>query len=197
MRVIIGRLARVPLAGVGFAVLLSSVLIVVHLLLVRQIQASGQEEPPQWLGRLIGMYWGLLPLAFLALWARRRDRQGVLGRIGAAMLAVGPVLAVLLAVATAVWGGLLGRGDLPESVMWVESLFYVMMLGVLVSGVAFLLDAGVRWYGAFMVVGLLSDFVVPFALATVLGVFGILLMVSAVRSARRGAGVEAAVGAAR
>ncbi|WP_067181706.1 hypothetical protein [Microtetraspora niveoalba] len=197
MRAVIDRLARVPLAAVGFLILLSAAMAAGHVLLLEQIRASGGEELPQWVARLtIETYWGLLPLAFLMLWARRGKRGGLLGRIGAALLACGPVTALLIAVGALVWGGILGRGDLPPSVMTVESLFYAMMLGVVVCGVAFLLDAGVRWWGAMLLIGLLGDFVMPMALAAVYAVFGIMLVVGAARAGRRSTDVETALDAA-
>ncbi|MFE9958063.1 hypothetical protein [Micromonospora sp. NPDC005299] len=194
MRTLIERLARVPLGAVGLAVTLCAAMAAGHVLLVRHIHDTGGEEWPQWVGRLtIESYWGLLPLAFLALWARRWQRTGRLGRVGAALLVAGPVAALLIAVAAVVWGGILARGDLPASVMSLELLFYVMMLGVLVTGIAFLLDAGVRWWGAAMIVGLLADFVMPLALSAVYAVFGILLTVAALRSGREDVSVEPAV----
>lgn len=198
MRTFVERLGRLPLGAVGLAVTVCAAMAAGHVLLVQHVHATGGEEWPQWVARwTIESYWGLLPLACLALWARRRRRTGWLGRIGAALLATGPLAALLIAVAATVWGGILGRGDLPESVMSLELLFYVMMLGVLVTGIAFLLDAGVRWWGALLIVGLLADFVMPLALSAVYAVFGILVMVSALRSDRDGVPVEPAVEPAR
>ncbi|SCF34100.1 MYXO-CTERM domain-containing protein [Micromonospora viridifaciens] len=194
MRTLVERLGRLPLGAVGLAVTVCAAMAAGHVLLVRHVHDTGGEEWPQWVARwTIETYWGLLPLAFLALWARRRQRTGWLGRIGAAMLATGPVAALLIAVAATVWGAILGRGDLPASMMSLELLFYVMMLGVLATGIAFLLDAGVRWWGALLIVGLLADFVMPLALSAVYAVFGLLLMVAALRSGRDGVPVEPAV----
>jgi hypothetical protein len=170
MRTLIERLARVPLTAVGLLIAVCGVLAGVHVLLVQHIHETGGEEWPQWVARwTIESYWGLLPLAFLALWARRRHGQGWLGCVGAALMAFGPVAALLIAVAALVWGGILGRGDLPTSVMSLELLFYVMMLGVLVAG-------------------LLGDFVVPMFLPAGYALFGILLMIGAARSTRAAAG---------
>ncbi|MET8908987.1 hypothetical protein [Micromonospora sp. NPDC004551] len=198
MRTLIERLARLPLGAVGLAITACAVMAAGHVLLVRHVHETGGEEWPQWVARLtIETYWGLLPLAFLALWARRRQRTGRLGRIGAALLAFGPVTALLIALAAVVWGGILGRGDLPASVMSLEALFYVMMLGVLVTGLAFVLDRGVRWWGAILIVGLLADLVMPMALSAVYAVFGLLLLVTALRSHGEGVPVEPAVEPAR
>ena len=179
---VVERLARVPLVGVGLAIVVSAILMAVHVLLVQHTHATGAAEPPQWVGRLLGLYWVLLPLGFMALWARRRREVGIIGRIGAVMLACGPVSAVVLLVAAAIWGGFLGRGDLPAGFMVVESLTLVMMLGVLVSGVALLRVSGARWWGAAMIIALAANFVMSVGAAAALAVFGALLFAAGARS---------------
>ncbi|WP_328850511.1 hypothetical protein OG994_19205 [Micromonospora globbae] len=193
MRTVVHRLARVPLGTVGLVIVVCAAMAAVHVLLVRHVHETGGEEWPQWVARLtIESYWGLLPLAFLALWARVRERAGLPGRIGAALMALGPVAALLITVAAIVWGGILGRGDLPESVMSLELLFYGMMLGVLVTGAAFLRLAGHRLWGVMLIAGLLADFVMPLALSAVYVVFGVVLVADAVRTARCGGTTPAA-----
>jgi hypothetical protein len=182
MRNLIDRLARVPLQAIGGVVTLSAAMMAAQLAIIDYVHSTGQPEPEQWIGRLtVQWYWALLPLSFIALWARRRDRERHLGRVGAVMMASSPPMHLVLTVGAIVWGGLMGKGDLPEGFMVIEMLTYVFYLGVLISGVAFLLDRGARWWGAGLIGGLVLDFVVPYGGAVTLAIFGIALTVYGLR----------------
>jgi hypothetical protein len=182
MRNLINRLAGVPLQAVGAAITLGGALLAAHYALIEYVQTTGRPEPEQWIGGLtVKWYWVLFPVSFIALWARRRDREGHLGRIGAIMLTSAPIMQVVMTVSAVVWGGLMGRGDLPEAFMMIEMLTYVFYLGVLINGMAFLLDKGVRWWGAAMVGGLVLDFAVQYGGAVILAVFGVGLIVQGLR----------------
>ncbi|GAA3813494.1 hypothetical protein GCM10022226_37760 [Sphaerisporangium flaviroseum] len=177
MRNLINRLARVPLQVVGGAILLGAILLAVHYTLIAHIAATGGLEPEQWIGGLtVKWYWVLVPLSFIALWARRRDREGLLGRVGAVLLTSAPLMWAMITTSAIVWGGLLGRGDLPEGVMSLELLIYVFYLGALVTGLAFLLDTGARWWGAALIAGPVVDVVWPYGAAVTFAVFGTGLM---------------------
>ncbi|GII56221.1 hypothetical protein Pth03_46100 [Planotetraspora thailandica] len=182
MRNLIDRLARVPLQAVGAAITLGAVLMATQSVLIDYVHSTGRPEPEQWIGGLtVKWYFELIPIAFIALWARRRDRERHLGRVGAVMLTSGPIMHIVVTVSAIVWGGLLGKGDLPEGVMMVETLMYVMYLGALISGVAFLFDKGVRWWGAAVVAGILLDLFVPYGGAVMFALFGIALALYGLR----------------
>jgi hypothetical protein len=179
---LINRLAGVPLQAVGAALTLGAALMAGQYAIIDHAHSAGLPEPEQWIGRLtVQMYWVLFPFAFAALWARRRGREGRLGRVGAVMQTSAPLAHIVVTVAAIVWGGLLGRGDLPEAFMMIELLTYVFYLGVLISGTALMLDKGVRWWGAAMVGGLVLSFVVQYADAVALGLFGVALIVQGLR----------------
>ncbi len=182
MRKLIDRLAHVPLQVVGAALTLGAVLLAAHYALIDHVRATGQEEPAQWVGGLtVKWYWVLIPVSLIALWARRRDRQGPVGRAGAIMLTAGPLMHVTVTVGAIIWGALMGRGDLPNAFMMVEMLMYVFYLGVLVIGLTFLLDGGVRWWGAATVAGLVLEFLVPYGGAAAFTVFGLCLVAYGLR----------------
>jgi hypothetical protein len=179
---LINRLAGVPLQAVGAALTLGAALMAGQYAIIDHVHSAGLPEPEQWIGGLtVKWYWVLFPFAFIALWARRRDREGRLGRVGAVMQTSAPLAHIVVTVAAIVWGGLLGRGDLPEAFMMIELLTYVFYLGVLISGTALMLDKGVRWWGAAMVGGLVLSFVVQYADAVALGLFGVALIVQGLR----------------
>ena len=147
-------LARIPNPVVAALLVVGGTLVTVHELWLAHVRATHGPEPEQWLAYLtIKWYWAFLPLAFLALWARRRDAAGVLGRVGAWLLLVGgPLQFVVLLVATLVWGLLLGRGDLPVAVMSVEQLTLLITPGAIVVGIAMLRDRPLpRWQGALVI----------------------------------------------
>ncbi|MEN3540582.1 hypothetical protein AAH991_36090 [Microbispora sp. ZYX-F-249] len=73
------------------------------------------------------------------------------------------------------------RGDLPSGFMVIEMLVYVFYLGVLVIGLAFLLDRGVRWWGAATLAGLVLEFLVPYGGAVAFAAFGLCLMAYGLR----------------
>ncbi|GII30353.1 hypothetical protein [Planotetraspora mira] len=182
MRNLTNRLAGVPLQAVGAALLLGAALMAAQYAIVDHVHSAGLPEPEQWIGRVtVQWYWVLFPFAFIALWARRRDRERRLGRVGAVMQTSAPLAHIVVTVAAIVWGGVLGKGDLPDAFMMIEMLTYVFYLGVLVSGVAFLLDKGARWWGAAVIGGLVLGFVVQYTDAVILGVFGVALIVQGLR----------------
>ncbi len=148
-------LARIPNPVVALFLVVGGVTIPVHDWLVARVWATGAPEPEQWFAYLtFKWYWATLPLAVLVLWARRRDVQGRLGRIGAGLnLVGGPAQYAVLLVGSLVWGLLLGRGDLPVGLMSLELLGYLIPVGTLLAGVAMLRDRGVpRWQGALVTV---------------------------------------------
>ena len=153
MTAIWNALARLPVPVVAALLVVGGALIPVHDALVVHMHQPGSEEWPQWLGRLtVQWYWAFLPLAVLALWARRRHQQGRLGRVGAWLDLVGGPAQYLVVTAGAVTYGLAGRGDLPPGFMAVEWLGYLIMPGIVLAGVAMLRDRGLpRWQGALVV----------------------------------------------
>jgi hypothetical protein len=170
--------ARIPVPLVAALLVVGGALMPLHDLAIAHVRASGAEEWPQWVARLTVMwYWAFLPMAALALWARRRTEQGVLGRVGAWLNVVGgPAQYGLVTVGALVWGLLLGRGDLPVAVMVIEPLGYLSVPGLAVAGIAMLRDRGTpRWQGA-LLIALAVGVWLPFgALAVGLVLGGLLL----------------------
>jgi hypothetical protein len=159
------RLSTVPLYVVLAVLVLGAVLADVHTLMVQRM-ARGGPEPEQWVARLTVMqYYALIPLALLALWARRRPNQGRLGTVAAVLLVTAMAGHLAITVAAVVHGGLLGRGDLPGLVMMLEVTVLGLYLGVLLEGIALLRDRAVpRAVGALVLFGLVVSFLAPFAL---------------------------------
>jgi hypothetical protein len=149
-----GAFARIPIPAVAALLVVGGALIPLHEALISSAHASGGEEWPQWLGRLtVQWYWAFLPLAALALWARRRHVQGRTGRAGAWLNLVGGPVQYLVVTAGALVHGALGRGELPTGFMALEWLGYLIMPGIVLAGVAMLLDRGLpRWQGALLLV---------------------------------------------
>jgi len=149
-----GALARIPIPVVAALLVVGGALIPIHELAIQHMHRTGGAEWPQWLGRLtVQWYWAFLPLAALALWARRRSVQGRTGRAGAWLNLVGGPAQYLVVTAGALVQGLLGRGDLPTGFMALEWLGYLIMPGILLAGIAMLRDAGLpRWQGALVLV---------------------------------------------
>jgi hypothetical protein len=148
-----GAFARIPVPVVAAMLVVGGALIPVHEALVVRTHSTGQEEWPQWVARLTIMwYWALLPMAALALWARRRAQHGRLGRIGAWLnLVGGPALYVVI-TAGALVQGVRGRQDLPTGFMAIEWLSYLIMPGMLLAGIAMFRDSGLpRWQGPLLV----------------------------------------------
>ena len=171
-------LARIPNSVVAALLFVGGALVSVHELWLAHVRATHAPEPEQWLAYLtIKWYWAFLPLAFLALWARRRAAAGVLGRIGAWLLVVGgPLEFLVLLVATQVWGLLLGRGDLPMAVMSVEMLTVLITPGAVLVGIALLRDRlRPRWEGA-LVIGVALAAWLPYGALAVGLVLGVLLI---------------------
>lgn len=150
-----GFFARIPVPVVAAMLVVGGALIPVHEGWVRAVHESGRPEPAQWISFLtIKWYWALLPAAVLALWARRRSIEGRLGRVGAWLnLVGGPLQFGVLMLTSLVWGLLLGRGELPTSLMVLEFLGYLLPAGMVLLGVAMLRDRGLpRWQGASVLV---------------------------------------------
>jgi hypothetical protein len=146
--------ARIPVSVTAALFVVGGALMPLHEVLIARMHAAGPGEWPQWIGYLtVKWYWAFLPLAALTLWARRRRQQGTLGRIGGWLhLVGGPVQYGVLLVGTLTWGLVLDRGDLPVSVMAVENLGYLVVPGLLVSGIAMLRDRGTpRWQGSLII----------------------------------------------
>lgn len=178
----VARLSTVPLPIVVAVLVLGAVLADVHTVLVQRL-VEGEPEPEQWSSRLTVMqYYALIPLALLALWARRRSAQGRLGAVAAALLVLPLVGHLVITAASVVHGGLLGRGDLSSLLMALEITVLGLYLGVLLEGVALLRDRALpRAVGALVLVGLVVAFVAPFALTLAWVLLGAVLL----RSERR------------
>jgi hypothetical protein len=171
-------LARIPNPVVAAMLVVGGALVSVHELWLAHVRATSSPEPEQWLAYLtIKWYWALLPLAFLALWARRREATGAVGRIGAWLLVVGgPLEFLVLLVATQIWGLLLGRGDLPLAVMNVEWLTLLITPGAVLVGIAMLLDRAVpKWLGGLVIALALAAWLPYGAVAVGLVLGGMLL----------------------
>lgn len=156
-------LARIPALFLAAMFLVGALLADVHSTFD---YASPADEPPQWVGRIgIMLYYAILPLACLGWWARRREVLGRTGRVAAWLVAPQVPAYAVLTVAAVLWGGLLGRGDLPGPVMVLEAFVFLFYLGVLVLGVAGLRARGTdAVVGLLLVIGLVLSFVMPFLL---------------------------------
>jgi hypothetical protein len=173
-----GAFARIPIPVVAAMLVVGGALIPIHEWLVARVWATGAPEPEQWLAYLtFKWYWALLPMAVLALWARRRDEQGPLGRVGAWLnLVGGPLQYGVLLVATVVWGLLLGRGEVSLGLMAVEYLGYLITPGTIVAGLAMLLDRGLpRWQGGLVTLLAVASWL-PFGALVVGTVLAVLLI---------------------
>jgi len=149
-----GAFARIPVPAVAALLVVGGALMPLHDLAIAHVRATGAEEWPQWVARLTVMwYWAFLPMAALALWARRRNEQGRLGRFGAWLnLVGGPAQYAVVTMAALVWQVLLGHGDLPVAFMVIEPLGYLVVPGIAAAGIAMLRDRGTaRWQGALLV----------------------------------------------
>ena len=176
-------LARIPIPVVAALLIVGGALIPVHEWLVARVWATGAPEPEQWLAYVtFKWYWAFLPLAVLALWARRRDEEGALGRVGAWLnLIGGPLQYGVLLISTLVWGLLLGRGELASGLMAVEYLGYLITPGTIVAGIAMLLDRGLpRWQGALVIAVALASWI-PFGALVTGAVLGGLLVANSRR----------------
>jgi hypothetical protein len=192
----VARLSTVPLPIVVAVLVVGAVLGDVHTLLVQRM-ARGGPEPEQWVARLTVMqYYALIPLALLALWARRRPAQGRLGTVAAALLVTAIAGHLAITVAAVVHGGLLGRGDLPGLVMMLEVTVLGLYLGVMLEGIALLRDRAVpRAAGALVLLGLVVSFIAPFALTVAWLLLGAVLLGSSRRQAVAARDSAAAAGA--
>jgi hypothetical protein len=170
--------ARIPVPVVAALLVVGGALVSVHEIWLAHVRATGAPEPEQWLAYLtIKWYWAFLPMGFLALWAKRREAAGVLGRIGAWLLLLGgPLQFGVLFVATHVWGLLLGRGDLPLAIMQVEWLTVLITPGAVLVGIAMLRDRMLpRWQGALVIALAVAAWLPYGALAAGLVLGGLLL----------------------
>ena len=192
----VARLSAVPLPIVVAVLVVGAVLADVHTLLVQRMVRGG-PEPEQWVARLTVMqYYALIPLALLALWARRRPAQGRLGTVAAALLVTAIAGHLAITVAAVVHGGLLGRGDLPGLVMMLEVTVLGLYLGVLLEGIALLRGRAVpRAVGALVLLGLVVSFIAPFALTVAWLLLGAVLLGSSRRQAVSARDSAAAAGA--
>ncbi|MGY1603293.1 hypothetical protein [Geodermatophilus sp. SYSU D00815] len=177
-------LARIPVPVVAVLLVVGGALIPVHEMAVAHMHEPGNQEWPQWVGRLtLQWYWALLPLAVLALWARRRAVQGRIGRVGAWLNLLGGPLEYALITVGALVRGVLGRGDLPPGFMALEWLGYLIMPGIVLAGVAMLRDRGLpRWQGL-LVVLLAPAAWLPFGAFVVGAALGVALVVGTRRPA--------------
>ncbi|MGC5172496.1 hypothetical protein ACLQ2Q_17815 [Microbacterium sp. DT81.1] len=158
-----------------------------HLVIIEAIHNSGAAEPPQWVGYLtVKQASILIPTGLIMLWSRRRAVQRRLGAVGAAMLLVLPVVHVILTVSSIAWGGILGRGDMSYPFMYLELLSLISYAGVLVSGLAWIIDRDTpRLIGPLIITGFVLHFFVPWGMLIGYGALAIVLLRSgAVRKTR-------------
>ena len=183
----IDKLARVPVAVVAAALVLGGVLADVHTFVVVPAVRDSGSEPAQWMARVgIMLYFLILPLALLAVWARRRQRLGRAGVVAAVLMAVQVPCYVVLMLAGVVWGLLLGRGDLGSRVLLLHDVgvtaFY---LGVVVLAVRMLMAGrATALLGGLLLGGFVVSFIVPFGLAAALVAFAAAFLAQEVGSAR-------------
>jgi hypothetical protein len=137
---------------------------------------------PQWLSYLTVKQANILiPAGLIMLWSRRRAVQRRVGAVGAAMLLVLPIVHVILLASSIVWGGILGRGDMSYPFMYLELLSVVSYAGVLVSGLAWILDRDTpRLIGPLIITGLVLHFFVPWGMLIAYGALAIVLLRSGV-----------------
>lgn len=169
----LGRLidlaARIPLPVVGIMLICGAALSDVNNFLLRMMVAGDFEGLSQWSARLTLMQYNLLiPVALLALWARRRKTQGRLGAIAAALIAILPVLHVFLTICALVWGLILNRGDMGEPFMYIEYLILFAYAGIIVTAIAWMRDrSAARLIGPLILSGLVLHFLVPWAFTVI------------------------------
>ena len=174
---LIQRLARVSVSVVAGALVVGALLADVHTFVI--VPAMDGAEPAQWTARLgIMLYFLVLPLCLLALWAPRRDSLGRVGAAAAVLLAFQVLCYLLLTGATVAWGLLLGRGDLGPSVMWVETVGVASLyLGVIIMAVRLLFAGrGNAVLGALILAGFLVSFAIPFGLTVAFVVLAAVLV---------------------
>ena len=175
---LVGALARSPLPIVVALLLLGAVLASLQQVWIDHVMSTGAPEPQQWVAQLtVKQANVLIPVALIALWARRRGVQTRLGAVAAAMVAVLPMLHLFLTVAALVWGGILGRGDLEYPFMHIEWLMLVAFLGLLLGGIAWMLDPGAsRWIGPLIIVGFVMNYVTPWGMTIVYAALGVVIL---------------------
>lgn len=189
---LIDRLARTPAAVVAVAFVLGALLADVHVFVV--IPALDRMEPPQWTARVgIMLYFLILPLALLAVWARRRHSLGRAGQLAAGLILIQIPCYLLLTVSMLVWGLSLRRGDLGDLMAWVEGLGVVALyLGVVVLAVRLLFAGRANaTVGALILAGFLASFAVPFLLTALFAVLAGVLLAQEARSRAQVAAVPA------
>lgn len=166
---LIDTLARIPLPVVGIMLVLGAVLADLINFVMRAITAAGTEEIPHWLARLTLMQYNLLiPIALLALWARRRNTQGRLGAVGAVLITFLPVVHIFFTVCAVVWEIILGHGDITYPFAYIEFLILPAYLGVVIASVAWLRDRfAARLIGPLILAGLVLHFLIPWAFTVV------------------------------
>ncbi|MEO7078840.1 MAG: hypothetical protein ABIY38_08105 [Rhodococcus sp. (in: high G+C Gram-positive bacteria)] len=177
---VLSALARIPLPVIGALLVLGALLVDLQLVWIALLAATGEPDPPQWVAHLTIMQFNIIiPLALIALWARRRSVQGRLGAIAAGLMAVLPIVHVFMTVCAIVWGGILQRGSMQLPFMYIEYGARIAYLGLVLSGLSWILDREAsRLIGPLIVAGILVGLVVPGAIT----VFYIALAVVIVRS---------------
>lgn len=175
---LLDALARIPLSVVVGALMLGAVLLSLQLVWLSIINTTGAPEPPQWVARLTVMQtYILIPGALIALWARRRKEQRRLGAAAAAMMMALPVQHVIITVGSIIWGAILGRGDLTYPFMYIDNLKYISTLGIILSGVAWILDRGTpRLIGPLILAGLLLGYLVLWAMTIIYVALGVVIL---------------------
>jgi hypothetical protein len=166
---LIDALAHIPLPVVGVMLVLGAALSDVNNLLLHMMLASGAEEGPQWVARLTLMQYNLLiPVALLALWARRRTVQGRLGATAAVLIAFMPVVHLFLTACSLVWGLVLGRGDMSYPFMYIEFLILPTYIGIILTSAAWMRDRPTaRLVGPMIFIGLVLHIFIPWAFTVI------------------------------
>lgn len=166
---LIKALARIPLPVVGIMLVLGAVLSDLINFVMRATAAAGTEEIPHWVARLTFMQYNLLlPIALIALWARRRKTQGRVGTVGAVLIAFLPVVHLFFTVCAVIWELILGHGDITYPFAYIEFLILPAYLGVLIASVAWMRDrSAAGLIGPLIVAGVVLHFFIPWAFTVV------------------------------
>ncbi|MDJ0313612.1 hypothetical protein [Arthrobacter sp. H35-D1] len=178
LKQLIDLLARIPLPAVGIMLICGAALSDVNNFMLRMLAAGDFQGLSQWAARLTLMQYNLLiPVALLALWARRRNAQGRLGAIGAALIALLPVLHVFLTICAVVWGLILGRGDMDDPFMYIEYLILLAYVGIIITSVAWMRDrSAARLIGPLILIGLALHFLIPWAFTVIYAVLAVTII---------------------
>ncbi len=170
--------ARIPLPVVGIMLICGAAFSDVNNFLLRMTLAGDFEGLSQWSARLTLMNYNLLiPVALLALWARRRKTQGRLGAIAAALIAILPVLHVFFTICALVWGLILGRGDMDDPFMYIEYLIFFSFLGIIITSIAWMRDrSAARLIGPLILMGFVLNYLIPWSFTAIYAALAVIII---------------------